>query len=173
MTGSVSTGMRQFVTAVVLALPFLALAVFAKRVRRAGALMSGAILGWGLWAQLPAETEDVAAQAFLPLTPSFLAFLSAGIATVLAGLLPWDKVPSAGMRRFGRAGAVAASAGLLSALVFAISRSTGLAPITGGALEIAFGALGALHLGILAGLALVGAELFVEYRREKRSSAAW
>ena len=165
--------MRQLVTAVVLALPILALAVFAKRFRRGAALMAAAILGWGLWTQLPGEAEEAAAQSFLPLTASFLAFVSAGLATALTGLLPWDKVSSKGMRRFGRAGGAAASAGLIAALAFAVSRSTGLYPASGGALEMVFGAVGALHLGILAGLMLAGADLFVEYCREKRNATGW
>jgi hypothetical protein len=165
--------MRQFLTAAVLALPFLALAVFAKRFRRGGVLMSAAILGWGLWAQLPAEAEEAAAQTYLPLSASFLAFVAAGLATVLTGHLPWDRVASKSARRFGRAGVTAAGAGLIAAVAFAVSRGMGLYPATGGTLETVFGAVGALHLGILAGLALAAVELLVESRREKRSATGW
>jgi hypothetical protein len=67
----------------------------------------------------------------------------------------------------------AAGAGLIAAVAFAGSRGMGLYPATGGTLETVFGAVGALHLGILAGLALAAVELLVESRREKRSATGW
>lgn len=165
--------MRQFVTAVLVALPFLLAAVFMKRFRREAALMAAAILGWGLWAQLPAEVEEASAHRHPLLSASFLAFVSAGIATAMVGLFPWEKVASKGMRRFGRAGASAACAGLIAAAMFAVTRGVGSYPDGSGAIEIVFGAIGALHLGILAGLALAAVELFVEWRRERRTAAGW
>jgi hypothetical protein len=140
----------QSLVGVGMAAAFALLMVWPK-LRRAGALLAIAAACWAGWAWVSQDARQLPPLGLSLLTTSFIAILSAGVAAVLIGFLPWEKVSTGFMRNVGRIGLAGSCAGILAALITLWTRNAGWFPILQPGWDTIVEPMGALNLGIMSG----------------------
>jgi hypothetical protein len=141
---------RQFQMALIIGI-CLALFLAVKRFRRPATLLLMSILGWGFWSLISKDFRQLPPLPFPLFTASFLAFLAAGIAVLLVGLIPWRKVISRDLWRYEQVGLAATIAGTAAGVACFATRITGLLPVLSGGLDLLVEPFGSFMLGLLAG----------------------
>ncbi|MBI4736328.1 MAG: HEAT repeat domain-containing protein [candidate division NC10 bacterium] len=151
---------RQALAAVLLALPCFLLLI-PEKTRRAGGLLSVAILGWGIWSLFMTGVRELPPPPLFFFTLSFSAFLAAGVATAGAGILPWERIRWGPLRGVSRVGLSAVGAGGLAFLACGWSRWNSLFPIGGEGWELIFDPLGSAIVAVVVAAVLSFLDILV------------
>jgi len=145
---------RQFLAALLIALPFTILLLH-RRTRRSAVLLMMGLLGWGIWSLLAKGVRELPPPPLPFLTVSFTAFVAAGFVSALLVFLyrNWSRFSWLGDGP-GRGGLAVVGAGGLAFAVSAWSRWTDLFPIGGEGWELIFDPLGSAILAVGAAILL-------------------
>ncbi|MCI0409657.1 MAG: hypothetical protein L0191_14030, partial [Acidobacteria bacterium] len=145
---------RQFLAALLIALPF-AILLLHRRTRRAAVLLVAAALGWGVWSLFVGGVRELPPPPLHFLTIACIAFLAAGSVSALLAFLSRTGPRLSWLRDGpGRGGLAVIGAGGLAFAVCAWSRWHHLFPIGGEGWELIFDPLGSAILAAGAAMLL-------------------